>query len=132
MSDDWRGDLTSTFQCHQPGICFQGQTPRTGCQEKLQFADEKGKVSCVSWEGRNLVLRGGLTLGSLVLGSSCGRLSLSLPEPWFRNYSGPPCHYRASSVTLADFSVVTVIFPMGGCRQGWELAWVHIGPQKAG
>ena len=51
-----------------------------------------------------------------------------LPEPWFRNCSGPPCHYRASSVTLADFSVVTVIFPMGGTRQGWELAWVPIGP----
>ena len=24
MSDDWRGDLTSTLACHQPGVCFQG------------------------------------------------------------------------------------------------------------
>ena len=76
MSDDWRGDLTSTFQCHQPGICFQGQRPRTECQEELQFSGEKGKASCVSWEERNLVLMGGLTLGSLVLGSSSGRLSV--------------------------------------------------------
>ena len=78
MSDDWRGDLTSMFQCHQPGVYFQGQTPRTGCQEELQFSGEKGKASCVSWEERNLVLMGGQTVGSLVLGSSSGRLSVSV------------------------------------------------------
>ena len=51
-----------------------------------------------------------------------------LPEPWFINCPGPLYHYTGSSVTLADFSVVTVIFPKGGSRQGWELAWVPIGP----
>ena len=78
MSDDWRGDLTSMFQCHQPGVYFQGQTPRTGCQVELQFSGEKGKASCVSWEERNLVLMGGQTVGSLVLWSSSGRLSVSV------------------------------------------------------
>ena len=77
---------------------FSGTETQNRCQEELQFAGEKGKVSCVSWEERNLVLRGGLTLGSLVLGSSSGRLSSPclLPEPWFRTIqvllaiTGPP------------------------------------------
>ena len=42
--------------CH---YLLQEQRPRTGCQEELQLAGEKGKVSCVSWEERNLVLRAG-------------------------------------------------------------------------
>ena len=117
MSDDGRGP---DLHLSQPGVCFQGQTPRTGCQVELQFSGEKGKASCVSWEERNLVLMGGQTWAPWSSGqvpedspSPC-----LLPEPWFRNCPGSPCHYRASSVTLADLSVVTVIFPMGGCRQG--------------
>ena len=124
------GDLTSTFECHQPGVCFQGQRPRTGCQEELQLAGEKGKFSCVSWEERDLVLRVGCLWAPWSSGQVPGASSsvCLLPEPWFRNCASPPCHSRASSVTLADFSVVTVIFPKGGSRQGWELAWVPIGP----
>ena len=61
--------------CH---CLLQRQRPRSGCQGELQFAGEKGKVSCVSWEERKLVLGGGQTVGSLVLGSSSRRLSLSV------------------------------------------------------
>ena len=75
VSDDGRGP---DLHLSQSGVCFQGQRPRTRCQEELQFAGEKGKASCVSWEERNLVLMGGLTLGSLVLRSSSGRLSVSV------------------------------------------------------
>ena len=124
------GDLTSTFECHQPGVCFQGQRPRTGCQEELQLAGEKGKFSCVSWEERDLVLRVGCLWAPWSSGQVPGASSsvCLLPEPWFINCPGPLYHYTGSSVTLADFSVVTVIFPKGGSRQGWELAWVPIGP----
>ena len=37
------GGLTSTLEYHQPGICFQGQRPRPGCQGELQFPGEKEK-----------------------------------------------------------------------------------------
>ena len=49
---------------------FSGTETQTQLSEELQFAGEKGKVSCVSWEERNLVLGGGLTVGPLVLRGS--------------------------------------------------------------
>ena len=33
---------------------------------------------------------------------------------------------KGSPVTLADFPVVTVTFPMGGARQRWALAWQDV------
>ena len=83
VSDDGR---VPDLHLSQSGVCFQGQRPRTRCQEELQFSGEKGKASCVSWEERNLVLR----VGRLWAPWSSGQVPGDSPspcllaEPWFR------------------------------------------------
>ena len=70
----------------------------------------------MSWEERNLVLESGLTVGSLVLGGSVwgdpSALFCWLSLPHKLSVFLPAV--RGSSVTLVDFPVVTVTFPMGG------------------